>query len=250
VTVSLALALLACQATAAGRAWEIMPYAWFTGIEGTMRTEGQLQGIDAGIADVWENSNAGGSLRCETWRHGDGYYLDLFYVNLSDEFVVDQDKFVPAVNVFFLDLAHNHELGSTPVFLDQRSRQNRETRYLAFGVLVGARYFHLKNTLERSNDEKLEQTGQFIDPIVGGYVHYRLARALTFAAAGDIGGFGIGSDFTWNAWTRLDIRLADWVWINALARAFDIKYDEGSGQDRIGLDARISGPAVGVIFRF
>ncbi len=248
--VLLATLMLPRPAASAGRAWEIMPYAWFTGIEGTMTIEGQLRGIDASIADVWDNSNAGGSIRCETWKGGNGFYLDLFYVNLTGEFGADDDKFVPASNIFFLDLAYNHELGSTLVVLDQQSRDNREIRYLSFGVLVGGRYFRLKNSLEESNGEKLEQTGQFMDPIVGGYLHYRMAKALTVAAAGDIGGFGIGSEFTWNAWTRFDFRLADWLWINALYRAFDIRYEEGSGDDKIGLNARIAGPAVGVIFRF
>jgi hypothetical protein len=247
---SLAATALSDPATAAGRAWEIMPYGWFTGIEGTMTVKGRLQGIDAGIDDVWDNSNAGGSLRCETWKGGDGVYLDLFYVNLTGEYVDDENTYVPASGVLFVDLAYNHQLGSTPVFFHQESRDNRETRYLALGVLAGMRYFHLKNSLAQSDDENLEQTGQFIDPIVGGYVHYRMARALTLAASGDIGGFGIGSDFTWNAWIRFDLRLADWLWLNAMGRAFDIDYEDGSGDDRMGLNARIAGPAVGAIFRF
>ncbi len=239
--VLLTMFMLPRPAASAERAREIMPYAWFTGIEGTITIEGRLQGIDAGTADVRDNTNAGGNVRCETWRGGNGFYLDLFYANLTGEFGSDDDRSV---------LAYNHELGSTPVFVDQRDRDNREIRYLSFGVLVGGRYFRLKNTLEESNGDNREQTGQFIDPIVGGYLHYRMARALTFVAAGDIGGFAIGSEFTWNAWTRFHVRLTDWLWINALARAFDIRYEEGSGDDRIGLNARIAGPAVGVIFRF
>jgi len=248
--VLLTMIVLPRPAASAGRAWEIMPYAWFTGIEGTMTIEGQLRGIDASTADVWDNSNAGGSFRCETWKGGNGFYLDLFYVNLTGEYGDDENRFIPASSIFFVDLAYNHELGSTPVFFDQQSRDNKEIRYLSFGVLVGGRYFHLKNSLEQSDGENLEQTGQFIDPIVGGYLHYRMARALTVAAAADIGGFGIGSDFTWNAWTRFDFRLTDWLWMNAMYRAFDIRYEEGSGDNKIGLNARIAGPAVGAIFRF
>ncbi|MGD8628697.1 MAG: hypothetical protein PVH52_06415 [bacterium] len=246
----LAIPALPHPADAAGRAWEVMPYAWFTGIKGTMTIEGQLQGIDAGIADVWDNSNAGGNFRCETWKGGDGLYLDLFYVNLTDKYIIEEDTYVPASNIFFVDMAYNYELGSTPVFFDQRTRDIKEIRYLSFGVLAGGRYFRLTNSLKQSGGEDLEQTAQFIDPIIGGYIHYRMARAFTIAAAADMGGFGIGSDFTWNAWVRFDFRLADWLWVNALGRAFDIKYEEGGGEDKIGLNARIAGPAVGVIFRF
>ncbi len=248
----LLLAALALPPAAMGseRAWEIMPYAWFTGIKGTMTVEGQLQGIDASMADVWDNSNAGGSIRCETWKGGNGFYVDLFFVNLTGEYGDEEETFVPESDLFMVDLAYNHQLGFTPVFVDQESIDNREIRYLSLGVLVGVRYFSLRNSLQQSDAENLEQSGQYIDPIVGGYLHYRMAKALTFAAAGDIGGFGIGSDFTWNAWIRADVRLADWLWLNALGRAFDTKYEDGSGEDKIGLDARISGPAVGVIFRF
>ena len=102
LAVLLAALLVPPPATSGERSWEVMPYVWFTGIKGTMTIEGQLQGIEASIAEVWDNSNAGGSIRCETWRGGNGFYLDLFYVNLTDEFIVDEDKFVPAINIFFL----------------------------------------------------------------------------------------------------------------------------------------------------
>lgn len=247
---SLTICALTGPAAAAGRAWEIMPYAWFTGIEGTMTIKGELQGIDASLAEVWDNSNAGGSFRCETWKGGNGFCLDLFHVNLTGEFGDDVNRYIPASSIFFVDVAYNHHLGSTPVYSHQKVKDTRETRYLSVGVLAGLRYFHLKNTLEQSDEENLEQTGQFIDPIVGGYVHYRMARALTIAASADIGGFGIGSNFTWNAWVRVDVRLADWCWLNAMGRAFDIDYEDGSGEDRLGLNARIAGPALGAIFRF
>ena len=89
-----------------------------------------------------------------------------------------------------------------------------------------------------------------MDPIAGGYLRYRMAEGLTLVAAADIGGSGIGSRFTWNAWTRTDFRIIEWLWINAMYRAFDIDYEEGSGDDKIGLNPRIGGPAVGLVFHF
>ena len=38
-------------------------------------------------------------------------------VNLTGEFGADDEKSVPASNIFFVDLAYNHELGSTPIFI-------------------------------------------------------------------------------------------------------------------------------------
>ena len=250
LAVLLAGLLLPHPAASGKRSWEVIPYVWFTGIKGTMTVEVELKGIDASMGDVWDNSNAGGTARCETWNGSNGFYLDLFHVNLTDRYVRDEVEIIPASKIFFLDLAYTYELGSTPVFIDQRELSNKEIRFLSFGVLVGGRYFYLKNSLERSNDENLSQTGQFIDPIVGGYLRYRLAESVTFVTAADIGGFGIGSKFTWNAWARMDFRIANWLWVNGLYRTFDIDYEEGSGDDKIGLNARISGPAAGLVFRF
>lgn len=232
------------------RTWEVMPYVWFTGINGTMTIKGELSGIDASIADVWDNSNAGGSLRCETWKGGQGLYGDLFYVNLTDEWLIEEDRFIPAINIFFLDVAYTREIGGTPVIIEQRDRENLEIRHFSFGALVGGRYFHLVNSIERENAETRRQTGWYIDPIVGGYFRYSMTDALTLAGAGDIGGFHIGSDFTWNAWLRMDVRTLSWLWINALYRWFDTKYEEGSGENLMGLDGRIGGPAIGLVLKF
>jgi hypothetical protein len=237
-------------AAASERTWEVMPYVWFTGINATMTIQNEPQRIDAGIADVWDNRNAGGSLRCETWRNGRGVYADLFYVNLTNESVIQEERYIPALNIFFLDLAYARQIGATSVFIEQRDWQNLEVSYFSFGALVGGRYFHLVNSIEHTSVETRRQTGWFVDPIVGGYFRYTMTEAMVLAGAGDIGGFHIGSTFTWNAWLRLDIRPVDWLWVNALYRWFDTEYADGSGMTRMGLDGRISGPALGAVLRF
>ena len=79
----------------------------------------------------------------------------------------------------------------------------------------------------------------------------RFARAgerWSFHARADVGGFGLGSDFAWNASTEVGYRVATWARLFLGYRALDFDFADGSGSDRVEYDVRLWGPLVGVSF--
>lgn len=71
-----------------------------------------------------------------------------------------------------------------------------------------------------------------------------------FVARGDIGGFGVGSDFAWHATVLFNWRVSEHFGLLFGYRIFDVDFEDGSGAERIGIDLQQSGPAVGVAFAF
>ena len=65
---------------------------------------------------------------------------------------------------------------------------------------------------------------------------------------GDIGGFGVGSDFTWNAITFIDYRLWKHVSILGGYRALYQNYKNGSGIDEFKFDVTMHGPILALNF--
>lgn len=65
---------------------------------------------------------------------------------------------------------------------------------------------------------------------------------------GDIGGFGVGSDFTWNVIGL--IQWQPWKYAGILAgyRVLDQDYEDGSGLGRFKWDMRLHGPVLPVNF--
>ena len=82
----------------------------------------------------------------------------------------------------------------------------------AFDVLAGARYWHqevdvsadLTGTLDRSGlaisgNRAIASSGSvdWVDPFVGARLRHQLAPGEEIVVRGDVGGFGVGSQFTW-----------------------------------------------------
>ena len=70
---------------------------------------------------------------------------------------------------------------------------------------------------------------------------------------GDIGGFGVGSKFSWQlaGGYSHDMKIGDWTITNTVGyRALSVDYSNGSGSGQRGIDAIIHGPVMETSFRF
>jgi opacity protein-like surface antigen len=104
--------------------------------------------------------------------------------------------------------------------------------------LLGGEPFHAKN-----GDE-------FFDPVVGARFVLPLSEKWVVQGQGDIGGFGVGMEFQWQAMADLGYRPNDswsfWLGYRALSQDFE---DAGSNEC-FDMDATYQGPELGVTFSF
>lgn len=84
------------------------------------------------------------------------------------------------------------------------------------------------------------------DPVIGLRARMPLTEHLSLAGYGLIGGFGAGSQFTWEVFTGLDYALSDRISANAGFRYLSIDY-EGDNAD-VNMDQY--GPLLGLTVRF
>jgi hypothetical protein len=90
----------------------------------------------------------------------------------------------------------------------------------------------------------------WVDPYIGFAYSTPISDRWSFKFGGDIGGFGIGSDFSWQAIALFDYRFgksnsAIFGW-----RHLDWDYDDGYGIQRFEMDTYMTGPIIGLRFRF
>ncbi len=99
---------------------------------------------------------------------------------------------------------------------------------------------------------KLGKSKDWAEPFVGGRIVLNLTEKLGFGVRGDIGGFGIGSasDKTWNLVSALTYRFSKKYELRAGYHIYDMDYSNGSGGDEFGLDARLDGPKLGLVYHF
>jgi hypothetical protein len=71
------------------------------------------------------------------------------------------------------------------------------------------------------------------------------------SARGDLGGFSVGSDFTWNIILTGDWRFAHWGSLYFAQRWYDFEYNSDKNTpEQVKFNLRYTGPVVGLGFHF
>jgi hypothetical protein len=94
----------------------------------------------------------------------------------------------------------------------------------------------------------------WVDPLVGARVRHRLAPGQELTLRADIGGFGAGSQFSWNAIAAYNCEIAvrDGITYSLLLgyRALSVDYEQGSGRTKYEYDVLQHGPITGLTMKF
>jgi hypothetical protein len=94
----------------------------------------------------------------------------------------------------------------------------------------------------------------WVDPFVGARAFWEFMPGQKLQLRGDIGGFGIGSQLSWQAMATYNANFAtvNGVKVDAYLgfRALSVDYTQGSGNTRYRYDAVQYGPVTGVSMRF
>ena len=167
-----------------------------------------------------------------------GFFLDGLYVNLSDDAKVRVGK----VRVRGIDIDGGLELA----LLEAGAFYRFGEAGLSFDALAGARYVSIDVEVKPGPFPTLSRDKDWVDPIIGGRFHMSLSERWLLSLRGDIGGFGVGSDLTWNVAAHLGYRLSERTTLAFGYRHLDIDYDSGNRE----LDLEFFGPFLGISFGF
>ena len=149
---------------------------------------------------------------------------------------------------FLLDFAMGYRLGKWPLGAAARPT-------LALEMLAGGRYVYLENGIEITGGPlgvniDVDEDVDWIEPFIGALIKLALSKKLTMAVRGDVGGFGIGSDLTWNLVANFRYYLSHRVSLVGGYRVLDIDYGQGSDANRFEYDVQSRGPQLGLILHF
>jgi hypothetical protein len=136
---------------------------------------------------------------------------------------------------------------------------------LAIDVLGGARYWYQEadlsldvtaavqvGDLEVAGARAFARSGSvdWLDPVIGARVRYTVAPGHELWLRGDIGGFGVGSDFSWQAIGAYGFELGTYQGITFSGvigyRALYVDYVQGEGRQRYEFDMLQHGPVLGL----
>jgi hypothetical protein len=123
----------------------------------------------------------------------------------------------------------------------------------AFEVLGGLRYTALGTTMTLYgplDTREARVNKSWVDPVVGGQAFLPLSDAFQFQLRGDIGGFGVGCKFTWQATVRVNWQVSRAVRVGIGYRWLNQDYESGSGSDTFKWNVLSQGPLVAAGLKF
>jgi hypothetical protein len=85
-----------------------------------------------------------------------------------------------------------------------------------------------------------------VDPVIGARTFIPLSERFSVQAQADIGGFGVGAEFTWSAQATVNYIYNDRLSVSLGYKVLDVDYEDGGHV----YDVRLSGPVMGATYRF
>lgn len=202
---------------------DISPYAWIATMNGDLTIEGERRKVNFTFEDFFRSSNLGLNGHIELKMRKWAVLFDWNYVELLND------------------------LTTTELTLSEFG-----LGYRAFGdieILLGGRYFKSEFVSRDDPDDIKKSKKSWTDPFLGARTDIEITKTLFFTIRGDLGGFGIGSDFAWNMMAGVGYRLANISFIAAY-RIWYAKYETGSGDDQFVYDMTTSGPRLAMVIHF
>ncbi len=255
-----------------------MAYAWLPSINGSSTIKGRTADIDASFIDLLHRKipkELFGLMGAFEARNGRfGIMTDLVYMKLGVSDSAARARSVhPHVGgtlaasmsaqfeMFIAETALAYEL-----FRSQGSGPGTETALDLYG---GGRFWWQRASadllvnagmnvgdLAVSGGRAFANSGNvtWFDPLVGLRLRHRFSPQIDMVVRGDVGGFSVGSKFSWQAMGYVNWEFARTeraVWSAMLGyRALYVDYAKGGGNSLYEYDMLTHGPIMGVTARF
>ena len=233
------------------------PYGWVPFLNGDQTVKGRTVSIDVNPIEVLEHLRRAPWMSYAEARRGPlALYNDVFYANLG----IDANAartFGSATLSASLGVDFEQaivEVGGAYEIAKWRSGGGSST---AIDILGGARYWYQDMAINLAigvggGGLIIARAGSvvWVDPVIGGRIRHQLAPGQDLVLRADIGGFDVGSQFSWNALAAYswDIAVRDGVTYSGVLgyRALDVDYEQGSGLNKYEYDVLMHGPIVGL----
>jgi hypothetical protein len=217
---------------AGGWKWEATVYMLGASMDGLTAVPPLFAEVDIGFDKILDNLEFGAMGRVRAMRDPWSINLDVIYMGLGVS--GEPPEFALPFDV---------DVDQTAIELATGFKYNDY-----FESIVGVRYIDLGVDIRIFGPFSAQASGSedWFDPFIGANIRAPLGENWSFRGRADIGGFGVGSDLTWQLEALFEWHMSERASLQLGYRAIDIDYDK----DGFVYDVLTQGPQAGVTFRF
>lgn len=218
-------------------AWrfEITPYLWAASLDGSIGFRSLPEAeVDATFDDLLENVDFAAATFFTARKGRWSILSDVSYVGLDVEETVGGSTIEIDSATYWATLAGGYALETNPG--------------IGLDLFAGLRYYAVDNDARSTGGVVGERsdTEAWIDPLVGFVYSNQITSGFAFHFAGDVGGFGVGSDVTWEAIPSLSLRITEALALRLAYRWMDVDFEDSDFE----YDVTQEGLALGLSIAF
>jgi hypothetical protein len=267
-----------------GWTFRVIPYAWLSGLYGSSTVKGRTVGVNLPFDKLLEKTVGKGNLPVALMgdveaRYGPfGIYSDLVWTkaDVSGD-RVHVRRFAPEITGA-VGTAHDVTIR---MGIAEAGAMYEITRFtmphadspgipVAIDLIAGARYWYQQANISfnlaaglniadlviGSRGLAIAKSGtvDWVDPLLGARARLMIAPGQNLFVRGDVGGFGVGSKYSWQVigGYSFDFAEKNGITYSGLVgiRALYVDYSQGAAQTRYAYKMLQVGPAIGIGFKF
>jgi hypothetical protein len=200
----------------------VSPYLYFPGIHGTAGALGRNASFQASAADILSNFRFGIMGTVEARRNRILVPLDLMWIRLEDDKAI---PFPPALNAVSATVKLTEFILTPKIGI-----RVIDLKKIKVDALAGIRYWYFGENLQFNPSLlglNFSKSENWVDPIVGGRITMPLTPKIVFTAAGDVGGWGTGSQLEYQIVGLLGYKLKPNMTLQGGYRYLYVDYAKG-----------------------
>ena len=216
---------------------EFSPYVWAAGMGGTVGIGDVTADVDQSFGSILDSLEMGFMAAYKASKGPWSFEADAIHMALGTTATGARDRRRADI-----------DMDQTTFEADAGYRVSE-----AVTLLGGLRYLRLDAAVDLTGplaDGSAAGKQDWIDPVVGARLMVPLSSKWTMSLRGDVGGFGIGSEFSWQVLGSLRWEMSDSVGLVAAYRYVSIDYEDGRGAGRFEYDVDSAGPGLGLVVAF
>lgn len=264
--------------------FEFTPYAWATSLKGSQTVRGRTVDVDETFLDIVRHTIGNGGQLFAVMGHFEARNGPIaFFGDGIWEQMAIKGGGVRARSVepgIALGISASGDLKIKMAIAEAGAAYEVARFGLPLGdvvripagldLLAGARYWYqqadvsfnvattvdIADLLVRGRNRAIAKSGSvdWTDPFIGARLRLAVAPGQEIFLRGDVGGFGVGSQLSWQAMAGYNFDFAIWngVTFSGLLgyRALYVDYEQGQGRRRYEFDMLQHGPVLGVTMRY
>ncbi len=213
-------------------------YGWAQGLDGEIGVRGRTADVDIGFDDIVKD-------------------LDMAFMGA---FIISRERWSFVADFTYAEIGADDQIRETSIDFNQQqflgnftlNYEAYKTESMMFCLYAGARVNGLDVALEiddrRTPNRDFDESDSisWVDPIIGARLGVNLSEKFFGFASGDVGGFGVSSEFTWQALAGFGYRVTENGSLLLGYRAIGTDYTHGG----FTYDLVASGPVIGYEYKF